>query len=786
MTPNLNDNFYNRPNQDWSCPIHNAPIVVSDGNDPESIHCSVQNLDQVPAEKPNLENQHASKIDYAAIACKPEPSIRSRRKKFTLLCTALTIGFLVISFSIPQRNILIAPGPLTSNHAQLLAEQGNDRCASCHDAGNGSPLAWLVDAFSAGNHHRQPQSELCLKCHEQMMADTQPMLAHNVTFDQINQIRVKQNNRPGFQLASFKKPFADDQKIACAVCHREHHGANHDLTAMTDKQCQSCHREQFASFESGHPEFNRYPHKRRTRIAFDHSTHFGKHFPDKNKAFDCAQCHIGDSFQDVQRLKPFEQSCAKCHDQSISTFTAEGMQLVNLPIVDTDSLDLVQNVYSFGEWPKSCTGDFDGEIPELLGLLLQSNEKTAPDLIKLGSHFSFDSSELAKSVQVWRYCWALKKLLYEISNEGNAAIERRLRIVFRNMKDDSTVSAFANAVDVEALNRATRNWFPKLKHDMTYFEKIEEFKNVEYFSLSTKIPKEVIDGYGKIIRRLEENEKKESELLSKNPLSEIIEKPDKKPKVKNVLSPGDTNTQGTIRNPYQEPDKIGNDGELLAENPLVGLINPNKQLLIPTQSETNPAKPPATPTNEKLNVQDMLHAIRDANRKRRGIWLADDETYSVRYQPTGHADEFLKALTELLLCETENEFALSLRKKMLSNKSTGSCTSCHTVEKNSDGKLFVNWNAFTRDPSVRTWTRFSHRPHLIQPQTADCTSCHKIDMQNPITENFVGVDPYQGKSNFVPLTVNDCMSCHQKGQASNRCTTCHSYHIGSKVISRIK
>jgi hypothetical protein len=64
------------------------------------------------------------------------------------------------------------------------------------------------------------------------------------------------------------------------MCHREHQGAEFDLTAMNDSGCQTCHQQRYESFAADHPDFGAWPYERRTRIAFNHSSHQAKHFPE--------------------------------------------------------------------------------------------------------------------------------------------------------------------------------------------------------------------------------------------------------------------------------------------------------------------------------------------------------------------------------------------------------------------------------------------------------------------------------------------------------------------------
>ena len=89
--------------------------------------------------------------------------------------------------------------------------------------------------------------------------------------------------------------------IACATCHREHHGAQFNLTAMDNVACQSCHQQRYESLATDHPDFGIWPYERRTRIVFNHASHSGKHFAEKKQAFDCRTCHVSDTSGRVEQ-----------------------------------------------------------------------------------------------------------------------------------------------------------------------------------------------------------------------------------------------------------------------------------------------------------------------------------------------------------------------------------------------------------------------------------------------------------------------------------------------------
>ena len=63
-----------------------------------------------------------------------------------------------------------------------------------------------------------------------------------------------------------------------------------------------------------HPEFQNYPFKRRTRIIYDHASHFGKHYPDlakkdpaKSPPATCSACHNSNNDRRVMATAPFDR-----------------------------------------------------------------------------------------------------------------------------------------------------------------------------------------------------------------------------------------------------------------------------------------------------------------------------------------------------------------------------------------------------------------------------------------------------------------------------------------------
>jgi hypothetical protein len=78
----------------------------------------------------------------------------------------------------------------------------------------------------------------------------------------------------------------------------------------------------------------------------------------------------------------------------------------------------------------------------------------------------------------------------------------------------------------------------------------------------------------------------------------------------------------------------------------------------------------------------------------------------------------------------------------------------------------------------RGFTRFTHRPHLIQPTLESCDACHQRDDKADTMAGFADRDPLTFTSNFTPISKSTCVSCHTSTAAGDSCLQCHNYHVG--------
>lgn len=639
----IGDGRYERPGDPWvcglaadgaacpfgptlagRCPALDECIPVADGR---GWRCNRSDLRGGPcADGPSSEGKccHAHR-------CTPVRSLRSHRKRFVLGAAFFTAGLLLAALSSDWRDQAIVPGQLTRHHAQIVGRTDrHNRCDACHPAAGESPLEWVL-AATWGRTDGVDQTALCMDCHKNLAPTDLARLAHNVPADHLAVLTREQ----GGTRAAVAHADSAGRELACAVCHQEHHGADHDLAAVTDAQCQNCHQQQYASFASDHPDFGAWPYQRPHQIAFDHVAHAAKHFPAQSATFTCQTCHVDDSTGDVKLLVHFDQACAKCHNKNIDASLAEGIAVLAVPTLDLDALH--EAGHETGPWPESASGDFDGKLPATMQVLLAADPDAGVAMTRLGEGFTLadvdpdDPQQVAAAAEIGR---ATKELLDEIANDGHTALEERLPGSSPNER-----SALVGRLPMDTIVAAREEWF--------------------------------------------------------------------------------TGSQTAGELPATELAKLASGGG----------------------------------------------------------WFRDDRSMTIRYQPIGHADPWLQAWLDLAVRTNNSQLRTALLEDLGRPNSPGTCLSCHQVQ--DDGRS-IAWRGFDRRHEPRTFTKFSHRPHTLQPELANCTHCHALNVPESNSPSLVSVSSAADPHDFLPIGKQACASCHTPQAAGNACIQCHNYHVQFK------
>lgn len=856
--------------------------------------------------------------------CAPQRSLRFQRRVFTTGVLLATVGVLLIIWGSGNTTEFMVPGPLTSAHSQLLMHQGSQRCATCHQAAHQTLGQWVGSVFGIQvDVAHKNQSQLCLECHQENLKPEFAMVAHNrdplVLAQTTTEFQASYAGQASLAKQILGTAFAPGQELACATCHREHHGQQIDIKAMTDQQCQACHTAAFHRFEVDHPEFQNWPQRSRKSIAFDHSSHSLKHFVQANESFACANCHQDDAAGNVKTLAPFEQACAKCHNQSMHLSGETGFAVIALPMLNLTTLQ--EAGISIGDWPPSLAGDFDGPLSPITRLLLRADPDAAAGLDVLPVELDWLDIDLDNRVQleaVGRIVYGIKCLLVDLSTRGQEGLRQRLQIALDRSMEPEEAQALAVGFSATLLRDAGQKWFPALLQDVRLddcfprYPETAERRDVSGIGLSEPIPASgghlaqgSIQRPAHVFGRLQDDQ----QVLATNPLAGQYPSSELAGQVPPTTA-GPLNEATTKRRPAsgREVDNLSQhpqsanartqgaqSPDLLAENPL----SPNSAVPhLPTGADANPSpsgaasesatvpNPPGvansfvTPrvagnsqnsTERPLSGNARATWPDQANLTPRG-WLRNDDRFTIEYKLQGHQDAWLKhwldlAAKERPMANKSQSDVLALFRQIGSPNSPGNCLQCHQLTdqfpstpvdhpqnlvalmKSSPAALaldpsrsfiaapspvvanpvafsqqktvtaisrpFLNlnsqvplggvfWKATYRDPMIRSFTRFDHRPHTLQPALTDCVACHQM-IEPPVTGHArdpvsaggvwpIGSDRSREKSvqatnlhpgctsDFHPILRAQCAACHRSGSTSNACTTCHSYHVGSRKL----
>jgi hypothetical protein len=162
-----------------------------------------------------------------------------------------------------------------------------------------------------------------------------------------------------------------------------------------------------------------------------------------------------------------------------------------------------------------------------------------------------------------------------------------------------------------------------------------------------------------------------------------------------------------------------------------------------------------------------------------GNWSRDDATLSIRYRPAAHADPVIVSWLEVVAQSDlpRQPITAAVFKELADESAPGLCTSCHSVEQTAGRALSINWRSFDRRSELRPFTKFSHGPHLVLPQLADCSACHEFADAAEIEASYAKPDPQHFVTEFKMMPRRNCAECHTATAAGDRCQSCHNYHV---------
>jgi len=555
-----------------------------------------------------------------------------------------------------------------------------------------------------------------------------------------------------------------EEHIPCRSCHLEHQGRDHSLASLSDSRCEACHTD-VSGFPSGHPAFESYPYKRRTRINYDHVAHEKKYFPDSEPGDvpkDCASCHEPDSRGQQMLVRGFETTCSACHADAIrgeGIAGAAGIPVITVPGLDLQALRKADA--GIGEWPELS----DRKLTPFMRAVFAGDPKLKSALERFDQLDPLDlrDAEPADLEAVTKIAWATKRLFYDLLSEGPTALQPKLDAALGGGVDDAAAREMLGGITLATVRAAQNEWFPDLFKDVSMHSngKPVPIPPSKFGAPAAPAPSESGSGEGS-----------QEDILggdSGGGSQEDILGGDSGGGSQEDILGGDSG--GGSQEDILGGDSGGSGGEdILSGSEDTGSAG-SDILGGGAEGAEGTASAPVSDHPPEPNPESWA---------RLGGWYQD--YFALLYRPSNHADPFLKRWLDVTAANMGGEagpVAAPIFDELGASDSPGQCMKCHSADAGSNGTLALNWRAKWNDPDAPHFTRFEHAPHLLQlTDDKGCADCHSYNPDADYLSGFEDQDPTTYMSNFQPLTKESCSKCHVARRAGNACIDCHRYHGG--------
>ncbi len=720
---------------------------------------------------------------------------RLKRETISWWVAVFTAGVLMLAVGYAADTRLFMPGPITSAHSTL------GKCSDCHSGVSAGKFSWVHAIFAPANPDKDSSS--CLTCHKMGEGAKQPHGMEVAKLDAyMRKIRSEATGKPLPIASRVRKAvlpvdstFRDG--VFCATCHKEHQGENIPLKAMADAQCHTCHSVQFDSFNSDHPKFANYPFRRRTRINFDHSSHFKKHFPEwKTKKANsgetpgiCADCHTASPENGHMSVKPFATSCSACHvGQIVGVERAtgpKGIALLSVPGIDVATLS--EKLVLIGNWPDEA----EGEMGPLMKLLIG---RTAEGKKVLEATKDLDLLDLTTAtpeqiVQVEKLAWEVKGLFHALANSGTADVMKQLDSGGEMAVGEDLLRNLNASMPRDVLVGALREWLPNLAEEIEQKSESKQAATpvVSVTASSSDAPASIA---------IDEIRVAQAEVSTSQRGDVVI--PRQKPARQNSVGPvviGQSerwrvDAFGRLIKGNRLPEEDEDDEETSGqpddtddETPEEAAEDSDDQASDETEEVAADSDADSEASEQPASDVAQIELDTDAETWTQfGGWYRQD--YSILYKPTGHADPFMKAWLEFSagrFSKAEGNLAASVFNELTGKDAQGQCTKCHSVDATKDEKRLMKWTPSSIVTRESLFTKFNHEPHLGVATEKGCLTCHKMSGAKGYQDTYKGNDPDRFVSNFAPVKKETCASCHGKEQVRQDCLLCHKYHVNGIV-----
>ena len=833
QTFNFQESQYNRPNQAWVCghrrdgrecllgpdKFGQCQVVAEcqPRKDGDRWHCT-----RSPGEGGKCEDGPLSDGSCCrrVSPCQPTRSLRNKRGVLSLWVVTVILGLLVLGFSI-DKSWLLSPGELSSKHASL------EDCSGCHTNFNSSVSTWLHQTMRLAPGD---DATACLSCHSLGESAFMPHSLSQTKLTELSRLHSVALSSADLGSAHLESTDIENANIelalysnaevieapSCGVCHREHQGIdNTALSSLSNERCHSCHQQKFSSFSQGHPEFDQYPYMRRTRIQFDHSSHFNKHFGEDDFADlapeGCKTCHQTDVHGQTMEVSSYEDSCGACHDDQIrglSRAGAKGIAVMAVPELDVDSLAAAG--FDLGGWPDRGAEN----IPPLMDFMLSAHPdyRLARETTRKLDLYDLSDATFEQLRSAAIIAWQIKQFYYDGARQGSTFFQNQILSSSGAPVSDAELAALLNLLPQSALLEVERELFPALTTDVEAF-RVDPVARLagSLQDFAQQVAPEPVSAV--IIDSTDQSDIDTSDIS----LDGDIELDD-------ISLDDDIDLGGDIS--LDDEIELGDDDISLEDDAIldddiglgeeIGLdddidlgdddidggdisldddIDLSDEDDIGFESEIDLSDEEfgdlASDDSSSGSSVDDLAAVYQTDYTaaerwaRSGGWYWEEQI--LYYRPVGHADKFVQSWVDAVT-GSPTVPAARIFADLAGENAVGSCSKCHSIDEDHGDETAdqepresyrMNWMGRQAELNTKTFTRFSHQTHADLLSETGCATCHQLDADADYAQAYEGHDPKDFDSNFTPMDINTCAACHTPSNAGDGCFLCHNYHIGS-------
>ena len=637
--------------------------------------------------------------------CRPVRTVRSKRLLTSVIIFLLSLIIVLLSsIQEPTDNSFISPGQLTKNHGHILAEQS---CSACHS---------VLDLKQSSKHPEIANSQSCIACHFESDQSLHP------------------HNADPSRLVGHSREEAFQKQVACTQCHVEHKGQFADIKALSNKRCQSCHEEEFESFEKGHPEFSAYAKMPKKSLKFQHNS------KDHKSLTDCRSCHT-ESVGGVMEVKSFEQMCSTCHTRDLPELNKGQISLASFFKASRSSLkDFYGDLKSMkAKDSKELIFDSLYQIRKSQGLSFESDLQitqvfpglSPKDLPELKSLSAKEKKEVL-----------LKKVIFHPENQSTLGLDKteKLKLIkqalaFQGLGEELSESS-------ELYKKLFNSEFSEELIE-EFFAHYDDFEEEGDFAIYEQ-------AYEDILTLFEEEplaKVRYIKLSSSQSFKQIV----------NMLCNSDLAPMADDLGAIDSFDEIDDAKVKSVSQEMKAAVN---QRELEEYSELFKRKTTHLDEFYMASLTKFVETLKvDMKDFSKGkSWQYQLDKDQLVYKPTGHKDLLIKKLYDTAF----RDKSLKKKSQKMINEALSTqeahCSKCHETEPK---EFFVGEKSLAwRTKSEKRVTKFSHFAHKAQ----DCQSCHQLE-------------PQSGHSfDFKAISKQSCVSCHNNEQAGQSCLQCHNYH----------